>query len=118
MRFKKTFFVAALALASFSAQAAPVGGGLGQAVPRLLTSLGVIANPLLQPVLSISGPIVGGLVQNATPSLFLLLGNVGAGPINALLVRTPSIGGQRPGLFGRSLDGAPARALPPLPGLR
>ena len=84
-----------------AAHAAPAPAAARPGVPALLTSLGVVLNPLLQPVLSRTGPIVGELVRTGTPPVFSLLGTLLDGPVNGLvgpagvLTRLPTPGGRR-----------------------
>lgn len=95
----------ALGASNAQAQAAP---SLGQAVPDLLTSLGGVANPLLQPILgNITGPLVGSLVPELVPVAGSLLGGVLGGPINLV----------EDAVLGPLLGGANGLALPPLDGL-
>lgn len=114
MMLKKLALAAALSLGTVSAHAAPALPGLpglGVSAPAALAGLGRLTNPLLQPMLAFSAPVVGGLVQ-AAPPVFLLLGTLTGGATNAFLVTTPAI--ERPdrvGLAGRPFFGT-------LPGLR
>ncbi|WP_420467676.1 hypothetical protein [Panacagrimonas sp.] len=91
MTFKKLAVAAALSLATVSAHAAPGLPGLGTSAPAALTALGRLADPVLQPMLAFSAPLVGGLVRTAPP-VFLLLGDLTGGVTNAFLVTTPAIG--------------------------
>lgn len=115
MNIKQLTLVGILALGASSAQAhavAPLGQAvpnlLGQAVPNLLTSVGTVANPLLQPILgNITGPLVGSLVPVLVPVAAGLLGGVLGGPINLV----------NDGVLVPLLGGANGVALPPLRGL-
>lgn len=105
----------ALLACSLSTQAAPPPTSPQPGLPTLLTSLGTVVNPLLQPVLSITGPLVGGLVRTATPPLFSLLGSLTQGPVNGLLGNNGLVS-RLPSAGARSAEGG-LSAFPPLSGL-
>lgn len=107
MNIKQLTLAGMLALSASGAQAQALPP-LGQAVPNLLTSVGTVANPLLQPILgNITGPLVGSLVPVLVPVVGGLLGGVLGGPINLV----------NDGVLVPLLGGANGVALPPLRGL-
>lgn len=85
---KKTYLASAALLlcASSAAQAGPQ--------PPVLVNLATgILNPLLQPVLSITSPVAGGLVATGAPIAFGLIGNLTARPVATLLGPLPPLPG-------------------------
>lgn len=89
---KKTYLASAALLLCASSVA--------HAGPRPPVLLNVL-NPLLQPVLSITAPIAGGLVATGAPIAFGFIGNLTVHPVATLL--GPVAGGGK---------------LAPLPGLK
>lgn len=110
---------AALAAAPLAAQA-QTAPNAGRALPNLLTGLGGVANPLLQPVLGgLTAPVAAQAIPQLVPPLASVLSGLLGGPLNQ--IGAIPLGGLPQPL--REAGGAPAGAglgalgLPLLPGL-